>query len=389
MTAAPRAARSLEEALGLALEDLEAGLAPFQILSRYPQYEAELGPLLETAFRLHTTRWPVLSMAARVSGRERMHAALVQQRGRRRFIVAPVWRQLGAALALVLLAGTTYIASPISPLRSMNRPRLTGTVPVTATATWTAAPTATTKPPATVAALVPRGPTATIKVVEVAEPAETADPETDLKHSTPSKLPTLLSDETPTRPASTRAPSVTATATVTSTATITPMPSATITEPPASSEPATRVPAPPSPTATDVFASPTPTATPTQVSTPAKPTPTTVIQPTNGPDPTQTATARPRLTPLPTSTHWAPTLPPIPTDQPTPTGESQTSTPQPTARRHSTSTPEPAQMPEGVRISSKLLEPVRDQPKPLGQVIREAIKELQRLVPAWERSSQP
>lgn len=78
MTSSPRAVRSLDEALALALDDLEAGLSQVEVLARYPGYEDDLAPLLATAARLRGADWPVLSMSARVRGRERVQVALAQ-----------------------------------------------------------------------------------------------------------------------------------------------------------------------------------------------------------------------------------------------------------------------------------------------------------------------
>ena len=142
----PRAARNLDETLGQALNDLERGFTPLQVLDRYPDHEAELAPLLETAYRLRTSRWPTLSLAARVAGREKMHAAVTAEKARRHGIMSPLWLQIGTGVALLALAGTTYFASPFSPLRPTERltPIIVSTSTTTVTATWTVAPPAVT-----------------------------------------------------------------------------------------------------------------------------------------------------------------------------------------------------------------------------------------------------
>jgi hypothetical protein len=397
VTPAPRTARSIEEVLGLALEDLEAGLTPLQVLDRYPQYEAELAPLLETAYRLHTTRWPALSAAARVSGRERMHAALAEQKGPRWFILAPIWRQLGAGLVLTLLAGMAFLASPVSPLRSLNRPRLTGTAPVTTTATWTSAPSATSQPLATVAVLATRGPTTTVTATETAQPTEEVDPELGLKHSPPKAPPTLWASATPTRVTPTRRPTATATATPvpTDTPTETPEPTTTTTSPPPAGATSRPPSTPTSVVSPTVPATTAPTYTPVPTATHGKPTATATAKPTKAPD--ATATARPG----PTATSGPPTVPPLqPTQTSQPTAEPTSVDKHPTAVKtptpgleRATHTPEPdnasvtakgpaaAGVELGAALRKLVVEVGRGEDTPPGQVIREAVREWRRAEP--------
>ena len=112
-----------------------------------------------------------------------MHAALAAEKARRRFILAPFWRQLGAGVALVALAGTTYFASPISPLRSTTRPAFTATIPAISTAvviptitpTWTPVASATAQPRVTVMAVTTPLASATRPIRRTAEPTEALD----------------------------------------------------------------------------------------------------------------------------------------------------------------------------------------------------------------------
>ncbi len=106
MTPSPRAARSWTRHWARRSKTWRPGLPRSRCSTGIPQYEAELAPLLETAYRLRTTRWPVLSMAARVAGREKMHAALAEQKRRRRFVVPPDLAPVRRRVALLLLAGT-------------------------------------------------------------------------------------------------------------------------------------------------------------------------------------------------------------------------------------------------------------------------------------------
>ena len=243
MTPLPRAARSLDEALGQALEDLEAGLTPPQILDRYPEFEADLASLIETAYRLCTTRWPVLSMAARVQGRERMQAALTAQKARHRFAFPPIWRPLGAGLALVVLAGMTYLASPFSPLRPPVLAPLPSATPlIAATASWTPEPSATWWPSPTNAAVVTALASPTRLIRSIPEPTETIQrfkDATDTPEATATVTPQVRASQTA-APTHTRVPTAVATALPSAS----PSPSATNapTQVPGDSKPATPAP---------------------------------------------------------------------------------------------------------------------------------------------------
>ena len=73
--------RNLEDALAVCLDDLDAGVTSEECLARFPDYADELRPLLAVAMDARqTASWPTLSLAGRVRGRERMHAALTQRR---------------------------------------------------------------------------------------------------------------------------------------------------------------------------------------------------------------------------------------------------------------------------------------------------------------------
>ena len=276
--------RSLDEALALALEDLEAGLGPLEALARYPEYEADLAPLLDTGFRLRSADWPVLSMSARVRGRERMHAARSQQEPRRSFVLPPLWRQLGAALVLVALAATTFMAWPGRRSDRTNVPG-TATVEVAPTPsaavqpTFTPAPTATEMMPPAIAPTREPGPEAT----------ETAESIRSIMRTATSTV----------RPTGTPTPSPTPTATST------PTPTASSTATPAETTAgAAGVPAPPQPTSDSDDSTAEPHESPTVVVTEPAPSPEPTHDPTVGPPPLPTF-----LPPLPTT---------FPTGEPTP-----------------------------------------------------------------------
>jgi len=286
MSSSLRAIRSLDEALALALDDLGAGLSQVEVLARYPGYENELAPLLATAARLRRSDWPVLSMSARVRGRERMHIALSQQRTRRALVVPPLWRQLGASLLLVALTVTAFMAWPGRRSDNTSMPGATLTVEATPSPspsvepTFTPAPTVTPLPSST---LTP----------EPTEPPEAAD---SILSITRTATPTLTPTGTPT---STFTPSPTSTATHTPTPTLTP------TGIVAGAAADTPVPSQPSDDNDDPTDEPTPSATTVVTETPPP-------QPTQ--EPTATRSVPTDLPPLPTGPPRLPTdLPPPPT----------------------------------------------------------------------------
>jgi hypothetical protein len=196
-----------------------AGLSLTDVLARYPEYQAELAPLLDTAYGLRGADWPVLSMSARVRDRERMHAALAQQKPKRSFLIPPLWWQLGAALALVVLAATTFMAWPgrrgdgdranisdaTSTVEAISAPS------ATVETIFTPTPTATeTETPAITPAREP-----TEQPIQVVEPTRTPQP-----------IPPITRTATNTvQPAATHTPSPTAspTPTATNTPTIEPV----------------------------------------------------------------------------------------------------------------------------------------------------------------------
>ena len=251
-----------DELVASVLEDLEAGLTPLQILDRHRDRETELAPLIEAAYVLRTTRWPTMSMAGRVAGRERLHVALASQKPRSAGFLPPLWRQLGVSLALVLMAGAAFLASPYSPLDLRRNSGVTTATPFavapvlaapSATATLTLLPTATATPSAT----------ATVRAAT--RPARTAEPsETPERALATAVLRTAEPSPTATR---TRRPAVTRTATTPATATAV----AGATPVPAQDDAPTAI--PPSPTP----------VTPTVTATRAKPSPTATLRPTRPP----------------------------------------------------------------------------------------------------------
>ena len=68
--------QNLDNALAACLDDLAAGRSLTESLARYPEYAADLAPLLQTADSVRSEPRPTLSLRGRVAGRERMHAAL-------------------------------------------------------------------------------------------------------------------------------------------------------------------------------------------------------------------------------------------------------------------------------------------------------------------------
>ncbi len=94
----------LESAFDDCVEALRAGESLEECLSRYPEYRADLEPLLRVVTEVWSIPRPALSPAAARAGEARLHRALA---GRRR----PLYRQVGvgwltaAALLLVVLLG--------------------------------------------------------------------------------------------------------------------------------------------------------------------------------------------------------------------------------------------------------------------------------------------
>lgn len=299
--------RDLDEALARTLEDLEAGLDLPAILDRYEAYAPELAPLLETAARLRGEPWPLLSMSGRVRGRERLHAALRERQAPRRAFPA-LWRQLGAALGLLLLAAVALLAWPgAGPIQTL-RPAATSIV------------TAPSLTPATSPATLP--PTATVRPTAGWEtgqpPLEIEMEKIEGAHGTSTAtsvgLPPMGGPAT-----------ATATRTRTSTPTAIPSPTSTIT--PTATLPPTNEPRPPEPRDTA-----TPTATEVPTATP-------VPSPTNTPVPGATKTGTPPRPPA--------TIIPVPTETGTPEAPStETVTPQPSATAQPGETPEPPETPE-------------------------------------------
>jgi hypothetical protein len=297
-----------DDVLASALEDLEAGLTPLQVLDRYPSHEAEIAELLQVAYELRTSRWPAMSMAGRVRGRERMQAALAGQKRRGSGFLSPLWLQVGVGLTLMLMAGVAFLASPYSPL---GFPSKGAAVTPTLGAPALAAPTATFTP-------LPPSPSATASPTETAsatprpvrsvEPTETGE-RLVLADRTRVLTPTPTAQLTATRRATranTVTPMPTPAATVTPLATgqgAVPAPPtevpATLAPPPPTVEPPTSTPspAPPEP-------SPTRTMRPTPTWTVALATPTETRQPSPTVQPS--STARLTETPEPTETTWPP-----------------------------------------------------------------------------------
>jgi hypothetical protein len=292
-----------DDVLAAALEDLEAGLTPLEVLQRYPDHEDDLGPLLQTAYALRTTRWPTMSMAGRVAGRERMHTALAEQKRRKAGFLPPIWRHIGVSAALMLMAGAAFLASPYSPLDARKfgaQPTATLVVPVmleptaafavelpalSPTVTATATRERTRRPEVTVE------PSETPERIVLAEPLRATSTATAAPTATPRATRTRSSTQTPT-----------------ATATVTIAPTAT--SPSAEAAPTTQPPAPPT------VAPPTETPSPV----PPKPSPTRTALPTLAPEPTSTLTAPPPPTKTRTSEPTAaPTAPPTPSKTPEPT----------------------------------------------------------------------
>ncbi len=306
MTPPVRPPRDLDEALARALEDLEAGLDLPEILDRYQPYSVELAPLLQTAVRLRGEPWAMLSMSGRVRGRERMHAALHERQAPRRAFPL-VWRQLGAALGLLLLAAVTLLAWPGNgPLQPLRRPAATATgapaigpsaSPSDAPATRT--PAGTPRPSATHA---------------TSQPALDLDDE-DLRVERPALAATVT--VTPTRPRATVTPTRTRPVIPTATNTITPTATLPPTQPPQDPPP----PRTETPAATE---SPTAVIEPSPTHTPPLPSPKTGTPP------------RPPATIIPVPTETGTPEPPA----------TETVTPQPPATGRPSETPETPETPE-------------------------------------------
>ena len=123
----------IDAALDECLEDLRRGLELERCLDRYPEYAAELRPLLQTVMRMGRVLTPPAMEEARAAGRERMLAALARREGRAGFWrrpgsalafprptgLAPAWRLAALALVLLLvggvLAGAASAASVATP----------------------------------------------------------------------------------------------------------------------------------------------------------------------------------------------------------------------------------------------------------------------------------
>jgi hypothetical protein len=353
-----------DDILASALEDLEAGLTPTEVLDRYGAYEDALAPLLQTAYELRTTRWPAMSMAGRVAGRERMHAALAARTRRGSGLISPVWRQVGVGLALMLMAGAAFLASPYSPL---DLPRQGSSVTPTQGAPLVSAPT-----PTVVPGVLPLATTSPATMVATATSTATLRSTDAVRTIEPSETPERLLSV-----ASTRAVTPTSTVTLAPTrratraSTPTPAPAATASVPAAptatsadNDSSATSV-APPSPTVVTAI-------TPTPL--PIKPTPTMTVWPTE-PPPTVTWTAAP---PTATSTRRASATPqPEPTVAPTETPE-PTETPRPRPRL--TQSPEPTRTPRHTESADQPLHqmkvpaglPLNARPAALPALIRAA-----------------
>jgi len=104
-----------------------------QCLNRYPEYAAELRPLLETVVRVGRVLTPPAMEEARVAGRERMLAALAKRRASgtprrpwqrlpdsitlpRPIGLAPAWRLAALALVLLLVSGIAVGAASAGSL---------------------------------------------------------------------------------------------------------------------------------------------------------------------------------------------------------------------------------------------------------------------------------
>jgi len=120
----------IDAALDQCLEDLRRGVPVKDCLDHYPEYAAQLGPLLETVIRVGRVLTPPASDEARAAGRERMLAALAQRRPPRRGKwwgaalmtlmrprpLAPAWRLATLALVLCLVGGILAGAASVSAL---------------------------------------------------------------------------------------------------------------------------------------------------------------------------------------------------------------------------------------------------------------------------------
>ena len=333
-----------DDVLAFALEDLEAGLTPLQVLQRYPAHEAELAALLQTAYELRTTRWPAISVAGRVAGRERMHAALAAQKRRGSGFLPPLWRQVGVTLALALIAGAAFLASPYSPLDRLGKggaatPTAGAPALAAPTSTFTVPPSASVTASATISA-TPR-PVRSVEPTEMAERLILAEP-TRILTSTPA--PTLTATRRPTRVE-------TATPAPTATPSVSVIPATTgqgAESAPPSAAPATEAPTqPPSPTAVP------PTTTPSPV--PPKPSPTVTVAPTI-PEPTVTSTPVPPTPALPTATTTrqpSPTVTPKPTETDRPPHPRLSQTPEPTRTPRRTGA---ANLPVLIKVNEQRLE---------------------------------
>lgn len=123
----------IDVALDECLEEMQRGCGIQQCLNRYPEYAAELRPLLETVVRVGRVLTPPAMEEARAVGRERMLAALAERRvsgaPRRpwqrllenltlpeRADLAPALRLAALALVLLLVGGIVVGAASAGSL---------------------------------------------------------------------------------------------------------------------------------------------------------------------------------------------------------------------------------------------------------------------------------
>jgi hypothetical protein len=157
---------ALYEALDDCLGMLRQGQSLSDCLRRYPQYAAQLRPLLETADLTRRSHDALLgeATAARERGRSRLLDALREAPPSAPRRTPPWMLRLAASFAGALLLAGVILAGSLgwfNPTPSTPTPQPTDTATVTPTATPTVTPTATLTPTATVTATLTPSPTVT------------------------------------------------------------------------------------------------------------------------------------------------------------------------------------------------------------------------------------